>query len=156
MKTRSAKNKGRNLQDFVRDTMRFTFKDKGLEDDDIKSAIMGTSGEDLVLSPAARKQIIFSCESKNQEKLNINAALQQAENNTPKGKIPLLIFHKNHGKVYCALEWEHFIKIIYNVDIADVKSYIKEKKEERRKSVIENVDGDIDEIMGGIIIEDED
>lgn len=114
MKTHSAKAKGRFLQDKVRDTFRFIFKNKGLEDADIKSAIMGTSGCDIVLSPAAKRLIIFDIEVKNQEKLNINEALKQAESNSTKNRIPLLVFHKNHGKVYCALEFDSLIELLYN------------------------------------------
>ena len=69
MKTASKKAKGRKLQDSVRDKLLscFTF----LEQDDIKSAIMGESGEDIKLSPAARKVIPYSFECKNQDRLNI-------------------------------------------------------------------------------------
>ena len=42
MKTRSAKNKGKRLQNTVRDVLLETFDT--LEPDDIKSAIMGDSG----------------------------------------------------------------------------------------------------------------
>ena len=52
---RSAKAKGRRLQNFVRDALRDKYSK--LEEDDIKSAIMGVGGEDIVLSPAARKVI---------------------------------------------------------------------------------------------------
>ena len=44
MKTRSAKNKGKRLQNSVRDILLETFKDQ-LEPDDIKSAVMGDSGD---------------------------------------------------------------------------------------------------------------
>ena len=64
MKTASKKAKGRKLQDFVRDKLRGLFNN--LEEDDIKSAIMGESGEDIKLSPAARKLIPYSFECKNQ------------------------------------------------------------------------------------------
>ena len=40
---------------------------------------MGDSGEDILLSPAARKLFPFSVECKNQEKLNIWSSLEQAE-----------------------------------------------------------------------------
>ena len=48
MKTRSAKNKGKRLQNSVRDILLETFKDQ-LEPDDIKSTTMGESGEDIKL-----------------------------------------------------------------------------------------------------------
>ena len=53
--TRNAKAKGRLGQQEVRDKLLETFPD--LEPDDIKSTIMGDSGEDIQLSPAARKII---------------------------------------------------------------------------------------------------
>ena len=80
MKSRSAKNKGKRLQNNVRDLLLESFTE--LEPDDVRSAIMGESGEDIKLSPAARKQIPFSFECKNQEKLNIWDSLQQAEENS--------------------------------------------------------------------------
>ena len=77
MKTRSAKNKGKRLQNDVRDLILETFKQ--LEPDDVRSTTMGDSGEDILLSPAARKLFPFSVECKNQEKLNIWSSLEQAE-----------------------------------------------------------------------------
>ena len=56
MKTSSAKAKGRKLQDLVRDKLLEKFKNY-LEEDDIKSAIMGETGEDIKLSPAAKRKI---------------------------------------------------------------------------------------------------
>ena len=70
MKTRSAKNKGKRLQNSVRDILLETFTQ--LEEDDIKSTTMGESGEDIQLSPAARKLIPYAIECKNQEKINNN------------------------------------------------------------------------------------
>ena len=48
MKTRSAKNKGKRLQNTVRDILLETFKED-LDPDDVKSAVMGDSGEDIQL-----------------------------------------------------------------------------------------------------------
>ena len=110
MKTRSAKNKGKRLQNSVRDILLETFKDQ-LEPDDIKSAVMGDSGEDIQLSPAARKLIPYSIECKNQEKLNIWSALEQAENNSGDYD-PVLIFKRNRTKTYAVLELKDFIKLI--------------------------------------------
>jgi hypothetical protein len=109
VKSRSAKNKGKRLQNTVRDVLLETFDT--LEPDDIKSAVMGDSGEDIQLSPAARKLIPYSIECKNQEKLNIWGALEQAEKNSGDSN-PVLIFKRNRSKTYAVLEIEDFIKLI--------------------------------------------
>jgi|TARA_B100000508_G_C11263806_1_gene182350 hypothetical protein len=109
MKTRSAKSKGRRLQNQVKDILLEAFTE--LEPDDIRTAIMGETGEDIKLSPAARKQIPFSFECKNQEKINIWSSLEQAEENSGDSK-PVLIFKRNRSKTYAVLEIEDFISLI--------------------------------------------
>ena len=110
MKTRSAKNKGKRLQNSVRDILLETFKEQ-LEPDDIKSTTMGESGEDIQLSPAARKIIPFAFECKNQEKLNIWSSLEQAEDNS-NGHVPLLIFKRNRTKTYAVLEFDKLLELL--------------------------------------------
>ena len=85
MKSRSAKNKGKRLQNSVRDLILEKFNQ--LEEDDVRSITMG---DDILLSPAARKLFPFSVECKNQEKLNIWSSLEQTETNAGK-HTPLLI-----------------------------------------------------------------
>jgi hypothetical protein len=51
----SAKGKGRRLQQEVRDIILDNFK--MLEPDDVKSTSMGSGGEDVMLSPLARKTL---------------------------------------------------------------------------------------------------
>ena len=109
MKSRSAKNKGKRLQNNIRDLLLETFNQ--LEPDDIKSAIMGESGEDIKLSPAARKLIPYSFECKNQEALNIWSSLEQAETNAGDHD-PVLIFKRNRTKTYAVIEIEKFIELI--------------------------------------------
>ena len=109
MKTSSKKGKGRRLQNYVVEKLLFLFS--FLEDDDIKSAIMGESGEDIKLSPAARKAIPYSFECKNQERLSIWNSLQQAEDNC-KGFDPILIFKRNRTKTYACMEFDLFLKLI--------------------------------------------
>ena len=109
---RSGKAKGRRLQQQVRDLLLETFQNE-LEFDDIRSAIMGESGEDIKLSPAARKLIPYSFECKNQEKLNIWEALNQAEENSGVSA-PVLIFKRNRSKTYAVIDIEEFIKLIYD------------------------------------------
>ena len=109
MKTRSAKAKGRRLQNKIRDLLLEEFNE--LEPDDIRVAIMGETGEDIKLSPAARKQIPYSFECKNQEKLNIWSSLEQAEENSGDYS-PILIFKRNRSKTYVTIELDEFIKLI--------------------------------------------
>ena len=109
MKSRSAKNKGKRLQNSFRDLLLETFKQ--LEPDDIRSAIMGESGEDIKLSPAARKLIPYSFECKNQEALNIWSSLEQAEINSDK-HIPLVVFKRNRSKTYAVLEFDKLLELL--------------------------------------------
>mgnify|MGYP001187986544 FL=1 len=109
MKPRSAKNKGKRLQNKVRDLILEKFNQ--LEPDDVRSVTMGESGEDILLSPAARKLFPFSTECKNQEKLNIWSSLEQAETNSG-NHIPIVIFKRNRSKTYVALEFEKLLELL--------------------------------------------
>ena len=110
MNTRSRKNKGKRLQNKVRDLLLEQFKDV-LEQDDVRSTTMGDSGEDVLLSPAARKLFPFSVECKNQEKLNIWSSLEQAENNSG-SHTPLLIFKRNRTKTYAVIEFKRLLELL--------------------------------------------
>jgi len=107
---RSRKSKGKRLQNTVRDLILEHFSQ--LEPDDVVSTLMGDSGTDIKLSPAARKVFPYSVECKNQEKLNIWSALEQAEKNAKEGTNPILFFKRNHSKMYVTLDAEHFFNLI--------------------------------------------
>tara|TARA_R100000541_G_scaffold50206_2_gene57466 strand:+ start:884 stop:1219 length:336 start_codon:yes stop_codon:yes gene_type:complete len=109
MKSRSAKNKGKRLQNNVRDLILEKFNQ--LEEDDVRSITMGDSGEDILLSPAARKLFPFSVECKNQEKLNIWSSLEQTETNAGK-HTPLLIFKRNRSKTYAVLQLDDLMEML--------------------------------------------
>ena len=109
MKPRSAKNKGKRLQNTIRDLILEKFD--SLEKDDVRSITMGDSGEDILLSPAARRLFPFSVECKNQEKLNIWSALEQAEENSG-NHIPLVIFKRNRTKTYAVLEFDKLLELL--------------------------------------------
>ena len=110
MNTRSRKNKGKRLQNKVRDLLLEQFNDL-LEQDDVRSTTMGESGEDIQLSPAARKLIPYAIECKNQESLSIWKALEQAENNS-NGYEPLLIFKRNRSKTYVTMDIKEFLRLL--------------------------------------------
>ena len=101
--------KGKRLQNKVKELLLESFNQ--LEEDDIRSAIMGETGEDIKLSPAARKLIPYSFECKNQEKLNIWDSLNQAEENSGV-YTPVLIFKRNRSKTYAVLNIDKFIELI--------------------------------------------
>ena len=111
MKIKSAKAKGRNLQNLVRDKLRSIFVGKKLEDDDIKSQTMGMSGEDIVLTPAAKKQIPYSFECKNTERLNLWKSLEQCELNC-EDRNPVLVIKRNRSEVYAVVKFDNFLNLI--------------------------------------------
>ena len=94
----------------MRDRLRSVYTEI-LETNDIESQVMGMSGEDIVLSPAAKKIIRYSFECKNQERLNLWKSLEQADGNSD-DRHPVLVFKRNRSKIYVAIEFDHFIDLI--------------------------------------------
>jgi len=113
MNPKSVKAKGRKLQNLVRDVLRRSFP--SLEEDDIKSQTMGMTGEDIVLSPAAKKAIPYSFECKNVERLQFWATVEQAESNC-ESRIPAIVVKKNNRNPYIAIPLDSFIDIIKEED----------------------------------------
>lgn len=109
MKPQSAKAKGRNFQKQIRDAILLSFPE--LEPDDVRSTSMGNSGEDIQLSPAARKLIPFSIECKNVEKLNIWTAFEQAESANRTYPAALFI-KKNRTKPLCVIDADVFFELL--------------------------------------------
>ena len=109
-KTRHAKSKGRKLQNIMRDELRLAFP--SLEEDDIKSQTMGMTGEDIVLSPPARKKIPFSFECKNVERLSFWATVEQCEANCKEGITPAIVVKKNRKDPMVAMPLNVFIEMI--------------------------------------------
>ena len=97
---RSRKSKGAKFQKWIAEELRAVTSGL-LEDDDIKTAIMGESGRDIKLSPLGKKVIPFDIEAKRTEKLNLWGSLKQAEENSEDGRIPLLVFSMQ--KIYWLL-----------------------------------------------------
>lgn len=104
MKPSSAKAKGRRLQNIVARMIRETLD---LPESDVRPAIMGETGCDIKLSARAAAAFPFAVECKCQESLNVWAALDQAEENGQVANAPaLLIFKRNHSKMYAAVSFE--------------------------------------------------
>jgi hypothetical protein len=111
MKTSACKAKGRRLQDWTRDLLKEML---GLDEDDIRCALMGEGGEDIKLTKRARELFPYSIECKNQEGIKrLYDFYGQATANTEAGE-PLLIIKSNHNKPLVVMDAEFFIRK-YNV-----------------------------------------
>ena len=105
MKPQSAKAKGRKLQQWVRDKL---IESRNIHPEDIESRSMGAGGEDLIMARDARQTFPYSIECKNQEKLNVWDAYEQACANS--GDHEPIVFRKKNGKKPLAVvDAEHFI-----------------------------------------------
>jgi hypothetical protein len=109
MKPQSAKQKGRKFQQDVRDKLLENAPE--LEPDDIRSTSMGCGGEDLQLSPAARRRYNISVECKNQESLSVWKAYEQAQANCGKSE-PVLFMKKNRKKPLVVIDADYFISLL--------------------------------------------
>ena len=58
----------------------------------------------------------YHFECKNQEKLNIWKALEQARSDRPIGKTPLVVFTKNFQSNYIAIELEDFMNLLKELE----------------------------------------
>lgn len=120
MKTQSAKAKGRNLQKLLRDKILNAFPK--LQPDDVTSRSMGAAGEDILLSPKARKylnQCTFEC--KNLAKIAIYKHFEQA---TREGYQPVLVVKQNHSKPLAVIDLDYFIEIHKRLYAAEKEDYL--------------------------------
>ena len=110
MKAASAKQKGRLLQQVVRDKILDTYYD--LEPDDVKSTSMGAGGEDIQLSPAARKLFPYSVECKSRKSIPLYTWYLQAKHNAPKDTEAILVIKQNYSKPLVVLDLDHFMELV--------------------------------------------
>jgi len=111
MRTSSAKAKGRRLQQLVRNLILEKYPNLEL-DTDVRSAIMGETGEDIKLSKKARKLFPYSVECKSLAKVAAYSFYEQAEANTPRGVNPLVVFKANRKKPMVMLDLNHFMELV--------------------------------------------
>lgn len=107
MKPRSCKNKGKKLQNWVRDAL---LSDTTLQLGDIRSTTMGDRGEDVQLSPEARKVYPFQFECKSKASYSVYKDFEQASSH---GKhTPVLIIKQNQSRPLACVDAEWFINYI--------------------------------------------
>lgn len=110
IKPSSAKAKGRKHQQWVRDRLLELFTT--LEPDDIISTSMGAGGEDLRLSPAARKQIPISVECKAYKSFAIYTVMDQAAANAKQGLEPVAVIKADRRTPLAVVDAEYFFKLL--------------------------------------------
>lgn len=110
MKTSSAKAKGRKLQQWVRDMILCVYPK--LEKDDVRSTSMGVSGEDIQLSPKARKKFPYSVECKSRKKIGVYQYFDQAKENCPSTCDPIVIIKADYRNPLVCIDAEVFFNII--------------------------------------------
>jgi hypothetical protein len=111
IKPASAKQKGRSFQQQTRDLILSLFLQ--LEPDDVKSTSMGAQGEDIQLSPAARKLIPYQIECKAKARAQVYTWYEQAKAHGDHE--PLVVIKQDRKKPLVVVDAEHFFKILNKV-----------------------------------------
>jgi len=112
--SKQAKQKGRLGQQEIRDALLQAFPE--LEPDDIKSTVMGDTGADIQLSPAARKLIPISIEVKRRKSAlkTVYGWMSQADNHTDNP--PVVFYRSDRQKWLVVTELDHYIQLLRNKD----------------------------------------
>ena len=108
--TRAAKAKGRGGQNEIRDKLLQTFPE--FEPDDIKSTTMGDTGEDIQLSPAARKKLPITIEVK-RRKSGMKMAYDYIEQASKHGKGEPVVFFRSDRKDWITMiSIDHYMELL--------------------------------------------
>ena len=107
MKTSSVKQKGRKLQQWMRDLL---IEKLGVHPEDIESRGMGSQGEDLIMARAAREKFPLSIECKNQESVNVWKSYEQAAENSGEYE-PIVVIKRNQSKPLVVIDAEYFVSM---------------------------------------------
>ena len=140
MKPQSCKAKGRRLQQKIVSDILKAFPT--LQQDDVFSTSMGCGGEDVKMSPAARKLLPLSIEAKNQEKVNVWEAYIQAESNCPENVFPCVVFKKNNTKTFAMVEWD----VLLNLHVENSKKS-KINTSTRLKELLQELSQEVNNIV---------
>ena len=108
--SRQNKNKGRLGQNEIRDKLLETFPE--FEPDDIKSCVMGDTGEDIQFSPAARKKLPLSIEVKRRRSGMTTAYkfIDQAESQD-KGE-PVVCYRSDRKPWIIMVGLDHYMELL--------------------------------------------
>ena len=116
--SRSAKAKGRLGQQEIRDKLLETFPE--FEKGDIKSAIMGDTGEDIQFSPQAKKRLPLSIEVKRRKGglKTVYSYMEQALNHSlnTSGE-PVVFFRSDHRPWVVMIGLQHYMDLLKDWNI---------------------------------------
>lgn len=110
MTPQSAKAKGRRLQQWVRNQLLIIAPT--LEEDDVRSTSMGNTGEDVQLSPAARKIFPVQIECKNKAKYSVYKDYKQACEHG--SHTPVLVIKQDNDKPLVVVDAQWFFNYMKN------------------------------------------
>lgn len=82
-----------------------------LEPDDVRSTSMGAGGEDVQLSPAARRLFPYSVECKNLAKIAVFNYYEQSQTNCGSYE-PLVVIKQNRSKPLAVVDLDHFMELV--------------------------------------------
>lgn len=108
MNTRSNKAKGRKGQQEVVKMLQEAFPK--LHSEDFKSNPMGSHGEDVILSPAARKELPWNIEVKRKKKIGAARFMEQAAHHGDHE--PVCFFREDRGTWYSCITAEYLLELI--------------------------------------------
>jgi len=108
MKTSSAKQKARLLQQHLRDRVLLILKPYGVVAEDVKSTPMGVSGVDLQLSPFAKQFLPVAYECKSHKSFAIYSVYEQAQGYEGE---PVAVIKANNKKPLAVLSLDYYMML---------------------------------------------
>lgn len=108
MSAKNNKSRGRNGEREIRELLLSYFPE--LEPDDVRLVGSGASGEDILLSPAARKLIPWQIEVKRRKNISVLRFMEQAEGHGEHTAIAF--FREDRGKWYACIEAKHVLSLL--------------------------------------------
>ena len=111
MKPQSAKAKGRLLQQKVVQRILEAYPE--LEKGDVRSTSMGAGGEDVQLSPLARRtlgNITFECKSR--ARVAVYPWYFQCLRNAPNQEMPVLVVKQNNAPPLAVIDFDYYMELL--------------------------------------------
>lgn len=106
MKTKSAKAKGRRLQNWVKEQL---IKTVDFAPQDVKTAIMGESGPDVYITGQGAQCFPYHIECKSRNKFSVYSIIENIKN--VRG-VPLLVIKEDSKSPLVVIDAKHFFEVL--------------------------------------------